>query len=173
MGEMPEGSRLSRRTKLATPHSEGADRMEAESSHPIGTAVKHGRIRQSLAYWCLNAPPWHWDIERICATAVGLGCPSVELVPPELWPTLQKHGLTCALLTTACPTPFSERASITCNITKKSSLGPRTPSTRRPTSAFPTSLHLPAISGAMQKIPRAVRYRLQTASLTPSRLYRN
>ena len=78
---------------------------EAERLQTIPRAVKHGRIRQSLAYWCLNAPPWHWDIERICETAVGLGCQSVELVPPELWPTLKQHGLICALAHNGMPDP--------------------------------------------------------------------
>jgi len=89
----------------ATPRSEIAGGTEAESSHSIRTAVKHGHIRQSLAYWCLNAQPWNWEIERICATAVGLGCQSVELVPPELWPTLRKHGLVCALAHNGMPDP--------------------------------------------------------------------
>lgn len=78
---------------------------EAESLHTIPRAVKHGRIRQSLAYWCLNAPPWQWSIEHICETAVALGCQSVELVPPELWPALKKHGLTCALAHNGMPDP--------------------------------------------------------------------
>lgn len=67
--------------------------------------VRRGRIRQSLAYWCLNAPPWNWDIEQICSIAVELGCESVELVPPELWPALRKHGLTCALAHNGMPDP--------------------------------------------------------------------
>jgi hydroxypyruvate isomerase len=62
----------------------------------VQRAVKHGRIRQSLTYWCLNAG-WNWDIDRICSTAKDLGCQGVELVPPEMWPTLRKHGLQCAL----------------------------------------------------------------------------
>ena len=55
--------------------------------------VKNGRIKQSLAYWCLNATEWQWDIDRICETAVRLGCPGVELVPPELWPALVQNGM--------------------------------------------------------------------------------
>ena len=96
---------MSGRTMPSTPHSEIAGGMEEESHNLTETAVKHGRIRQSLAYWCLNAPPWHWDIERICAAALGLGCQSVELVPPELWPTLREHGLACALAHNGMPDP--------------------------------------------------------------------
>jgi hydroxypyruvate isomerase len=72
---------------------------------PVPRAVKHGRIRQSLAFWCLNGTEWKWDIDRICATAKSLGCQSVELVPPELWPTLRKHGLQSAIAPNGMPDP--------------------------------------------------------------------
>jgi sugar phosphate isomerase/epimerase len=67
--------------------------------------VNNGRIKQSLAYWCLNATNWNWDIERICDTAAALGCPAVELVPVELWPAVQKHGLQNALAHNGMPDP--------------------------------------------------------------------
>jgi hydroxypyruvate isomerase len=67
--------------------------------------VKNGRIKQSLAYWCLNASAWKWDIERICSTASVLGCPAVELVPFELWPVVRKHGLQNALAHNGMPDP--------------------------------------------------------------------
>jgi hydroxypyruvate isomerase len=70
----------------------------------VQRAVKYGRIKQSLTYWCLNAD-WNWDIDRICTTAKDLGCQSVELVPPEMWPTVQKHGLQCALAPNGMPDP--------------------------------------------------------------------
>jgi hydroxypyruvate isomerase len=64
-------------------------------------------MKQSLAYWCFNAPPWNWDIERICAAALELNCPSVELVPVELWPVLKKYNLTCAIAHNGMPgAPF-------------------------------------------------------------------
>jgi hydroxypyruvate isomerase len=59
--------------------------------------VKNGRIKQSLAYWCLNATDWQWNLDRICAAALQLGCPAVELVPPELWPEVRRRGLQNAL----------------------------------------------------------------------------
>jgi len=67
--------------------------------------VKNGRIKQSLAYWCLNATEWQWDIDRICQTACRLGCRSVELVPPELWPTVRKYGLENAIAMNGMPDP--------------------------------------------------------------------
>ena len=59
--------------------------------------IKNGRIKQSLAYWCLNATDWKWDIDRVCEAAGRLGCRSVELAPPEQWGTIRKYGLENAL----------------------------------------------------------------------------
>jgi sugar phosphate isomerase/epimerase len=64
-------------------------------------------FKHSLAYWCLNGPPWNWSLERICAAAQGLGCQSVELVPADLWPVLRSHSLTCAIAHNGMPgAPF-------------------------------------------------------------------
>src|ERR1035438_905817 len=91
------GDLISRRGVLLTGMSVSASLTAAANADSVPRAVKNGRIRQSLAFWCLNGTDWKWDIDRICATARGLGCLSVELVPPELWPTLHKHGLQSAL----------------------------------------------------------------------------
>jgi sugar phosphate isomerase/epimerase len=64
-----------------------------------------GRIRQSLAYWCLNATEWAWDIDRICQFARDHNCESVELVPYELWPKLAEYGLRSALGPNGVPDP--------------------------------------------------------------------
>jgi hydroxypyruvate isomerase len=65
----------------------------------------NARINQSLAYWCLNATEWQWDIHRICQTAVRLGCRSVELSPPDLWPIVASYGLENALALNGMPDP--------------------------------------------------------------------
>jgi hydroxypyruvate isomerase len=67
--------------------------------------ANNGRIQQSLAYWCLNGTSWKWEIERVCDTAVRLGCTGVELVPPELWPEVKKRGLTMPLAHNGMPDP--------------------------------------------------------------------
>ncbi len=66
---------------------------------------RSGRIRHSLAYWCLNASEWRWDIHRICETACRLGCRAVELVPPDLWPVVREYGLENALAHNGMPDP--------------------------------------------------------------------
>lgn len=78
---------------------------EEQSAFTMQPAVKNGRIKQSLAFWCLNGTAWKWDIDRICATGKALGCQSVELVPPELWTAVRKHGLQSALAGNGMPDP--------------------------------------------------------------------
>lgn len=57
--------------------------------------AKNGRIRQSLVNWCYREK--FGSLDEFCAAAVKLGCKSIELCDPEDWPTLKKHGLTCAI----------------------------------------------------------------------------
>src|SRR5690242_3564707 len=95
---------LSRRAALAAGLS-GSAALETLTAAAVPRVVKNGRIRQSLVFWCLNGTDWKWDIDRICSTAKALGCPSVELVPPELWPTVRKHGLRSGLAPNGMPDP--------------------------------------------------------------------
>jgi hydroxypyruvate isomerase len=62
-----------------------------------GPAATKGRIKQSIAQWCFEQSSEKWSVERTCQVAKELGCLSVELVAPEHYPTLKKHGLTCAI----------------------------------------------------------------------------
>ncbi len=83
--------------------------QEQPQAAGAGRAVKNGRIRQSLVLWCLDATEWGWDLERVCSLARELGCPSVELVPPERWSTLREQGLKCALAANGMPDPLFAR----------------------------------------------------------------
>lgn len=66
-----------------------------------------GRIKHSVVFWCFNIAGEKWDIDKTCAVAKSLGCRSVEICGPETWPTLKKHGLTCALAPNGMPgAPF-------------------------------------------------------------------
>jgi len=53
-----------------------------------------GNINHSIVQWCY-AP--HFSLEEMCQAAQRLGAKSIEICPPEDWPTLKKHGLTCAI----------------------------------------------------------------------------
>lgn len=104
MTHHPEASALSRRTWLQT-SAAGIGMMTAAVTGPTtqadssltehGPIAKNRRIRQSLVHWCY-APAWP-DVNQLCEVAVKLGVPSIELIDPKHWPTLKKHGLTCAI----------------------------------------------------------------------------
>ncbi|MCE9561987.1 MAG: TIM barrel protein [Planctomycetes bacterium] len=66
-----------------------------------------GRVKQSVVFWCFNARGDKWSAEKTCEVTVELGCPSVEIIGPEHWPTLKKHGLICAIAPNGMPgAPF-------------------------------------------------------------------
>ena len=65
----------------------------------------NGRIRQSVCLWCFETSEWAWDLDTLAAHAASLGIESVELLAPEQWPTVQKHGLTCAIAGNGVPAP--------------------------------------------------------------------
>jgi len=97
---------VSRRTVLATAAALGAGPL-AGSLPAAAPAERQGRIKQSIVYWCFNAAGEHWDIERMCQVAKGLGVSSIELAPPETWPTIKKHGLSSAIVPNGMPgAPF-------------------------------------------------------------------
>jgi sugar phosphate isomerase/epimerase len=62
-----------------------------------------GRVKQSVAFWCFNARGGKWSAEKTCGVAKELGCRSVELIAPEHWGTLKKHGLVCAIASNGMP----------------------------------------------------------------------
>ncbi|VTS04780.1 hydroxypyruvate isomerase family protein [Tuwongella immobilis] len=81
--------------------------LSPEAIAAIPKAVKNGRIHQSVVFWCFNTAGEKWDLDRTCAIAKQLGIESVELVGPDAYPTLKKHGLTCAIAGNGMPgAPF-------------------------------------------------------------------
>lgn len=47
-----------------------------------------GNINQSVCAWCYKIP-----LEELCIAAKGMGITAIDLVGPEGWATLKKHGL--------------------------------------------------------------------------------
>jgi hydroxypyruvate isomerase len=74
-------------------------RSPAQRTAAIPRAVTKRRINQSVCEWCFvgDASVKPMTLERLCQVAAALGIKSVELVQPENWPILKKHGLVCAL----------------------------------------------------------------------------
>ncbi len=86
-----------RRTALAAGAAAAATLL-AESPAPAAPPfTPSGQVKHSLVWWCYHAAGEKWDAATMCQVAVELGCKSVELIEPEHWPTLKKHGLTCAI----------------------------------------------------------------------------
>jgi hydroxypyruvate isomerase len=65
-----------------------ASRSRAEE--PI---KRKGNIRHSVSKWCYKMP-----LEPFAQECVRLGIPSIELLGPNDFPTLKKHGLVCAMV---------------------------------------------------------------------------
>ena len=62
---------------------------DVKKRKPKAIGVKKGRINQSVVSWCFSK---YWSTEEMCGVAKKLGCKSIELIAPEEWPTLKKHG---------------------------------------------------------------------------------
>ena len=76
----------------------------AEEPKSASKAATKGNIKQSIVHWCFADA---WDVEQTAKIAKQLGCQSVELVAPEHYPTLKKHGLVCAIAGNGMPgAPF-------------------------------------------------------------------
>jgi len=87
-------SRLDRRDLLLSATVATVGSLCASSVSAAAAPLK-GHINHSLVNWCYKD---HFkSLDEFCQTAVALGCKSIELGDPEDWPTLKKHGLTCAI----------------------------------------------------------------------------
>jgi len=73
--------------------------VAAKLSHAFAAADQaspklKGRINHSVCKWCYGKIP----LEEFCVAANGIGLQSVELLEVKDFPTLKKHGLTCAVV---------------------------------------------------------------------------
>ena len=66
-----------------------ATRLNAADAAAPGTRINH-----SACQWCYGDIP----LEELCVAGKAMGLKSIELLMPEDFPTLQKHGLTCAMV---------------------------------------------------------------------------
>jgi hydroxypyruvate isomerase len=60
---------------------------------------RKGRIRHSVCLWCYDAfmKREKMSLDAFAEACVKLGLKSIELVTPDKWPILKKHGLICAM----------------------------------------------------------------------------
>ncbi|HJS00934.1 MAG TPA: TIM barrel protein [Flavobacterium sp.] len=53
------------------------------------SVILRGKINHSVCRWCFDSI----DLETLCIEAKKIGITAIDLVGPEGWPTLKKHGL--------------------------------------------------------------------------------
>lgn len=69
---------------------------------PAQAASLKGRIKQSVCLWCYQGfmQKTKMSLDEFAAACANMGLRSIELVNPDQWPILQKHGLICAMCNT-------------------------------------------------------------------------
>jgi hydroxypyruvate isomerase len=93
----PENS-LSRRELVCGVTGAAVGALALSTTEKLGAAEQEyqpkGNIQHSIVQWCFKD---HFDMEQLCQLAKSIGCKSVELGDSKEWPTLKKHGLSCAI----------------------------------------------------------------------------
>jgi hydroxypyruvate isomerase len=85
---------------------------------PLGNlaaaAGRKGRIKQSACFMCYRPylAKHKISFDQFAAACAQMGLRSIEQTEPDLWPTLKKHGLICAMSTNRCgPTGLNRLAN--------------------------------------------------------------
>lgn len=94
-------TRMSRRTAIQKlSQSTAAVAVAASLSHRLTAAEQtldaklKGRVNHSVCKWCYDKIA----LEEFCSAAKAMGLQSVELLEAKDFPTLKRHGLTCAMV---------------------------------------------------------------------------
>lgn len=89
---------------VAYASSSGSTKAEKKQTEKF---MLKGNVNHSVCRWCYNPMP----LEELIEGSKELGIKSIEILGPEDWKTVQKHGLTCAVATDAVasiPDGFNE-----------------------------------------------------------------
>ncbi len=100
---MMENIKIDRRSALATMAAGatgallagGAEAAAAQErpSQAVATTAGKGRLRQSVCKWCYGK----MSLDELCQNAKAMGIQAIDLLGPNDWPTVKKHGLICAV----------------------------------------------------------------------------
>jgi hydroxypyruvate isomerase len=95
----PVPSEWTRRTLLKTLAGSAAMAACAPWADWAAADELKGRIKQSVCLWCYNGymKRTGMTLDEFAAACAKMGLKSIELVGPDVWPTLKKHGLICAM----------------------------------------------------------------------------
>ena len=69
---------------------------QAVTADDVERIVKNGRINQSVSKWCYGK----FSLEEMCAVGKKMGLKAIDLLGPNDFPTLKKHGLACSMVNT-------------------------------------------------------------------------
>lgn len=97
--EFTTANTMKRRTALKALAGTAAFGAALPFASSADAADLKGRINQSVCLWCYNGylKKNKMDLDAFAAYCAKLGLKSIELVGPDQWPTLEKHGLICAM----------------------------------------------------------------------------
>jgi hydroxypyruvate isomerase len=84
---------MQRRTFLSAVGA-GAAGAAAPPFSQAQTAPAGGRLKQGVARWCFPK----WSLDELCGNAAKIGIKGIDLVGPEDWPTVTKHGLVSSMM---------------------------------------------------------------------------
>ncbi len=69
---------------------------QAITADDVERVVKNGRINQSVSKWCYGK----FSVEEMCVIGKKMGLKAIDLLGPNDFPTLKKHGLACSMVNT-------------------------------------------------------------------------
>ncbi|MGB2865223.1 MAG: TIM barrel protein [Sedimentisphaerales bacterium] len=69
---------------------------QAVTADDVERIVKNDRINQSVSKWCYGK----FSLEEMCAVGKKMGLKAIDLLGPNDFPTLKKHGLACSMINT-------------------------------------------------------------------------
>jgi hydroxypyruvate isomerase len=68
----------------------------AVTADDVERIVKNDRINQSVSKWCYGK----FSLEEMCVIGKKMGLKAIDLLGPNDFPTLKKHGLACSMINT-------------------------------------------------------------------------
>ena len=92
-GRMTRRAALARIAGTAALVAGGKAASAAKGAGGTMQQQQQGRLNQSVCKWCYGSIP----LDEFCQKVKPLGIRSVELLGENDWPTVKKHGLTCAV----------------------------------------------------------------------------
>jgi len=73
-----------------------ASKTPALTIAEVERIVKNGRINQSVSRWCYGK----FSLDDLCTIAKKMGMTAIDLLGPNDFPTLKKHGMVCSMIST-------------------------------------------------------------------------